>query len=57
MSRVELGEVYFVAGMMILILILCAVATYLFFKTYYKEKAESEKARAKKEAKKEITEK
>jgi len=53
MSNSALSEIYFVAGMMVLILILCAVATYLFFKTYYKEKAEMEKAKKEKSEKKE----
>ncbi len=45
MSNSLLGEIYFIAGMMILILILCAGATYAFFKTYYREKEAQEKAR------------
>ncbi len=45
MSNSVLGEIYFIAGMMILILILCAGATYAFFKTYYKEKDAQQKAR------------
>ncbi len=52
MSNSALSEIYFVAGMMVLILILCAVATYLFFKTYYKEKAEMEKTKNEKLSKK-----
>jgi len=37
------AEIYFIAAMMILILIGCAVAVIAFFKTYKKEKAEREK--------------
>ncbi len=51
MSNASLSEIYFIAGMMILILIGCVAATYLFFKTFYKEKARF--ARDNKMAKKE----
>lgn len=36
------AELYFVAAMMILILIGCAVAVYAFFRTYNREKAQRE---------------
>jgi len=42
------AEIYFIAAMMFLILILCVAAVYFFFKTYTKEmreKAEREKQR------------
>jgi flagellar basal body-associated protein FliL len=42
------AEIYFVAAMMVLILILCVAAVYFFLKTYKKEmreKAEREKER------------
>ncbi|MCB1022870.1 MAG: hypothetical protein KDB79_00670 [Acidobacteria bacterium] len=45
MTNSALGEFYFITGMMILILIICSVATYFFFKTYYKEMADREKER------------
>jgi Na+/H+ antiporter NhaD/arsenite permease-like protein len=48
MSNAELGEIYFIAGMMFLILVLCVIATYAFFKTFYKEKAMREKEQAEK---------
>lgn len=31
------GEVYFIVGMMVLILVICVVAVWAFFKTYKKE--------------------
>ena len=34
------AEVYFIAAMMVLILVLCAVAVYSFFRTYRKEMRE-----------------
>ncbi|HEY0049194.1 MAG TPA: hypothetical protein VGB68_07915 [Pyrinomonadaceae bacterium] len=37
------AEIYFIAAMMILILVGCAVACVAFFKTYKKEKAQREK--------------
>ena len=48
MPNSMLSEIYFVAGMMILILILCAVATYAFFKTYYAEMRMREEEKRKK---------
>ncbi len=38
MSNSTLAEIYFVAGMMIVVLVICGVATYFFFKTFYAEK-------------------
>jgi cbb3-type cytochrome oxidase subunit 3 len=40
---VNQAEFYFVAGMMVLILIICAVAVYAFFRTYKKEQADRER--------------
>lgn len=37
------AELYFIAGMMFLILIVCGVAVWAFFKTYAKEKRKKEK--------------
>jgi cbb3-type cytochrome oxidase subunit 3 len=34
------GEVYFIAGMMVLILVICIVAVWAFIKTYKKEMRE-----------------
>lgn len=42
MPNSALSEVYFIAAMMILILIICGVAVYFFFKTFYKEKEQKE---------------
>lgn len=44
------AEVYFIAAMMILILIFCGVSVFFFFKTYRKEMREREERRAKKDA-------
>jgi phosphotransferase system glucose/maltose/N-acetylglucosamine-specific IIC component len=43
MPNSALAEVYFIAAMMILILIICGVSVYFFFKTFYKEKRFKEK--------------
>lgn len=40
MPGAERAEIYFIAAMMGLILILCVVAMYFFFKTYRKEMRE-----------------
>jgi len=45
------AEIYFIAAMMILILIICSVAVFHFFKTYKKEMREKN---AKVEGKKEV---
>ena len=42
MPNVGLAEIYFIAGMMVLILIISFVAVYFFFKTYKKEMREKE---------------
>lgn len=46
MPNSGLAEIYFIAGMMVLILIVCAVAVYAFFKTYAKEKRDREQHEA-----------
>jgi cytochrome bd-type quinol oxidase subunit 1 len=40
MSNTELGELYFIAAMMILITILCVVSVYIFFRQLKREKGE-----------------
>ncbi|HEX8251052.1 MAG TPA: hypothetical protein VF599_22955 [Pyrinomonadaceae bacterium] len=45
------AEIYFIAALMILILIGCAVACVAFFKTYKKEKAAREKQIAERKSK------
>ena len=40
------AELYFIAAMMVLILVICAVAVYFFFKTYKKEMKEKEARKA-----------
>jgi large-conductance mechanosensitive channel len=48
MSGAERAEVYFIAAMMVLILILCAVAVFIFIKTYKKEMREKQERAARK---------
>jgi heme/copper-type cytochrome/quinol oxidase subunit 2 len=43
------AEIYFIAGMMVIILIVCALAVYFFVKTYKKEMRERDKQRAEKQ--------
>ena len=38
----SMGEIYFIVGMMVVILAICIAATYLFFRTYYREKEAAE---------------
>ncbi len=61
MSNAAVAELYFIAAMMILILIVSSVATYLFFRQYKIEKRDKDKinecARAQAEAQKEYAEK
>ncbi len=52
MPNASLAEIYFITAMMILILIVCGVALYFFFKTYRQEMREKEKRRARKAAEK-----
>ena len=46
------AEIYFITSMMILILIICTVALYFFFKTYKKEMLEKEARKQEREIKK-----
>ena len=47
------AEIYFIAAMMLLIVVLCIVSVFVFFKTYKKEMREkAEREGAKAEAKK-----
>lgn len=48
MPNSGLAEIYFIAGMMVLILIVCTVAVIAFFKTYAKEKRDRERRSAEK---------
>ena len=43
MANAEMSEVYFIAAMFILIMIISAVAVYYFFKTFNREKLERQK--------------
>lgn len=50
MPTTSRAEIYFIAAMMFLILVLCTVSVYIFFKTYRKEMREKEARARKKEA-------
>jgi cytochrome bd-type quinol oxidase subunit 1 len=43
MTNTELGELYFIAAMMVLITILCVVSVYIFFRQLKREKGERAK--------------
>jgi H+/gluconate symporter-like permease len=43
MSNTELAEFYFIGAMMIVILILCVVSVYIFFRQLKREKGERAK--------------
>jgi hypothetical protein len=43
------SELYFIAAMMVLIVILCVIATVIFFRTYRKEMRERDAQRARKQ--------
>jgi flagellar basal body-associated protein FliL len=43
MPNASQAEIYFIAGMFVLILVLSAGASFFFFRTYKKEKAERQK--------------
>lgn len=45
------AEIYFITAMMVMILVICAVAVYFFFKTYKKEMKEKELRIAEKKVK------
>lgn len=51
MPNAGLAEIYFIAGMMVLILIISVVAISFFFKTYKKEMREKELRKKNKEIK------
>ena len=48
MPGTERAEIYFISAMMFLIVVLCVVAVWLFFKTYKKEMREKEARRRQK---------
>jgi uncharacterized protein YpmB len=50
MPEAARAEVYFIAAMMVIILVVCGLAVYFFFKTLYKEKRETAARIAKKDA-------
>lgn len=52
MPGAERAELYFIAAMMVLILIVCVIACYFFFRTYRKEMREKEARLAEKRAEK-----
>jgi flagellar basal body-associated protein FliL len=43
MPNASQAEIYFIAGMFILIILISAVSTYFFFRTWKKEKTERQK--------------
>jgi flagellar basal body-associated protein FliL len=43
------AEIYFIVAMMVLILVVCSVAVYVFFKTYKKEMKEKREREAAKQ--------
>ncbi len=43
MLNASKAEIYFIAGMFVLIAVICAVATYFFFSTYKREKTQRQK--------------
>ena len=45
-SEFSTGEIYFIIGMMVLILMLCVVAMWAFFRTYRKEMREKAERQA-----------
>ena len=51
MLNASQAEIYFIAAMMILTLIISTVAVYFFFHTYKKEKAEKQKRIEKRKSK------
>lgn len=50
MSNSAYAEIYFITAMMILILVICSVAVYFFFKTYKKEMDNKKKREVKAES-------
>jgi len=51
MPYASLAEIYFIAGMFVLIIIISVVACYFFYRTYQKEKLEKQKRIAKQKSK------
>jgi flagellar basal body-associated protein FliL len=52
----SIAEVYFIVAMMILIMILCVAAVYIFFRQLKREKGEREKFTSPKKVKKDESE-
>jgi flagellar basal body-associated protein FliL len=52
----SIAEIYFIVAMMILIVILCIAAVYIFFRQLKREKGEREKFMSPKKVKKDETE-
>ena len=50
MPEASLGEIYFIVGMMTLVLVISAVSLYLFVKTYKKEMRERDEERRRRQA-------
>ena len=51
MLNASQAEIYFIAGMFILIIAISTVATYFFFRTYKREKTQSRKRTEKQKSK------
>lgn len=54
MPYAGLAEIYFIVGMMVLILIVGSVAVYLFLKTYKKEMRDKDARKEKQKAKQKV---
>lgn len=54
MPYAGLAEIYFIVGMMVLILIVGSVAVYLFIKTYKKEMRDKQARKEKQKAKQKV---
>ncbi len=44
MSDSSIAELYFIIGMMVLILIICVAATYIFFRQYKRERPNTDES-------------
>lgn len=51
MLNASQSEIYFIAGMFILTIVISAAATYFFFRTYKREKTESQRRAEKQKSK------
>ncbi len=51
MLNASQAEIYFIAGMFVLIIVISAAATYFFFRTYKKEKSDRQLRAEKQKAK------